>query len=98
MKKYNNDIALKDYFEKFDVVGLCETWSDFTGEFSTFLDGYTCFDDVREKGRGWRNSGGVNVFVKNSIMHKFEVARITANLEIVYYCISMPLCSIGCKT
>lgn len=88
MKKYNNDIALKDYFEKFDVVGLCETWSDFTGEFSTFLDGYTCFDDVREKGRGWRNSGGVNVFVKNSIVHKFEVARIYSefrNCVLLYF-------------
>lgn len=43
---------------------------------------------MREKGRGWRNSGGVNVFVKNSIVHKFEVARIYSefrNCVLLYF-------------
>ena len=81
LKKYINDSTLKDYFYQFDVVGLEETWADFQGEFDSFLHDYTCFDDVRVRGRGLRNSGGVNVFVRNSIMRKFEVKRIFSDFK-----------------
>ena len=81
LKKYINDPTLKDYFYQFDVVGLEESLADFQGEFDSFLQDYTCFDDVRVRGRGLRNSGGVNVFVRNSIMRKFKVKRLFSDFK-----------------
>ena len=81
LKKYTNDALLKGYFRQFDVMGLLESWSNFQGDFDFFLQDYTCFDDVRTKRGGLRNSGGVNVFVKNTLVHKFEIKRIFSNFK-----------------
>ena len=81
LKKYTHDGSLKGYFEQFDIIGLLESWSNFQGEFDSFLQDYTCFDYVRPRTGGFRNSGGVNVFVKNTLMHKYEVTRIFSNFK-----------------
>ena len=81
LKKYTNDALLKGYFRQFDVIGLLESWSNFQGEFDFFLQDYTCFDDVRPKRGVLRNSGGVSLFVKNTLVHKFETKRILSNFR-----------------
>ena len=43
------DVSLKGYFEQFDIIGLLESWSNFQGEFDSFLQDYTCFDYVRPR-------------------------------------------------
>ena len=76
LKKYSNDLSMKEYFCDFDIVGLCETWSDYQGEFSTFLSDYTCHDEVTTRRGGLQNSGGVSIFVKTNLVRKYEVERI----------------------
>ena len=61
-KKYTNDTILKEFFYRYDVVGLCENWADFQWEFGSFRHDYTCFDVVRARGGGLRNSGDIFFF------------------------------------
>lgn len=73
----------------FDIVGLIETWSGFKGEFSSVLNGFTLFDCVRRKtANALRNSGGVGVFVKNSLLKDGFVTHICQDFAdcVVLYC------------
>ena len=53
---------------KFDIIGLCETWSSTPGEFKDLLPGYICYDCVNgQTSKFGRVSGGIAVFVKHDI-------------------------------
>ena len=68
---------LKNYFTKFDIVALCETWGKFAGDFDNFLSSYSSFDCVRKKNTSaGRNSGGLCVFVKEWLTQQNVVKRI----------------------
>lgn len=64
------------YLYNFDIIGLNETWSDFKGEFDDLLYNYRCFDDVRSNLRNIRNSGGICVFVKDTLLKALSVRQI----------------------
>ena len=73
---------LKNYFMKFDIVALCETWGNFAGDFDNFLSSYSSFDCVRKKSTSTgRNSGGVCVFVKEWLTQQNVVKRIFPNFK-----------------
>ena len=62
---------MKNYFENFDIVNLCETWAKSENEFDSFLESYTHYNNVREKPKkSLRNSGGVSVFIKKELVKK----------------------------
>ena len=49
LHKYQDNTDLKNYFMKFDIVALCETWGNFAGDFDNFFSSYLSFDCVRKK-------------------------------------------------
>lgn len=82
LHKYQDNMDLKLYFMKFDIVALCETWCNFAGEFDNFLSSYISFDCVRKKKPGaGRNSGGICVFVNEWLVQKNVVKRIFPNFD-----------------
>ena len=73
---------LKNYFMKFDIVALCETWGNFADDFDNFLSSYSSFDCVRKKSTSTgRNSGGLCVFVKEWLTQQNVVKRIFPNFK-----------------
>ena len=82
LHKYQDNTDLKNYFMKFDIVALCETWGNFVGDFDNFLRSYLSFDCVRKKKTGaGRNIGGICVFVKGWLTRKNVVKRIFPNFN-----------------
>ncbi len=82
LKKHIQNSNLIQYLKTFDIIGLNETWSDYKGEFDTFLHDYSCFDTVRAITRhSIRNSGGICVLVKNSLVKTLSVKRIFENFN-----------------
>ena len=76
--KYQDNVELKQYFLKFDIVSFCET----SGESDNFLSSYTLFDCIRKKSTGsGRNSGGICVFVKECLIRNNLVMRIFPNFS-----------------
>ena len=75
--KFRNNVYVKQYLNKFDVIGLLETWSNFNSEFDNFLEQYTHFDNVRSRHyNAIRNSGGVSVFIRDHLITSGFVKRI----------------------
>ena len=69
LSKYENDVQLKEFVSKFDIIGFCETWGEHSTDFSEFFEGYCSFSKVRPKRRNAiRGSGGINVFVKEALI------------------------------
>ena len=69
LSKYENDIQLKEFISQFDMIELCETWGENYSDFSGYFEGYCSFSDVRAKKRNAiRGSGGITVFVKESLV------------------------------
>ena len=61
---------------------LCETWARYAGEFDTFLSNYVHFDSVRTFNTNcFRNSGGVSVFVKDTLFTCVNVTRIFSEFK-----------------
>lgn len=82
LRKHSDSVQLKQFLQTFDIVGLVETWSDFSGEFDSFLDNYKHYDFVRQKSESaFRNSGGVSVFVKNEWLLDNMISRIYHGLN-----------------
>ena len=79
LQKFKECDNIKDYFRKFNIVCLCETWSKLSHEFDHFLNGYI---NVREMGRNrLRNSGGMSVFGKECIVENCYIKIIFCNFE-----------------
>lgn len=82
LAKYENDFLFQSYFSKYDVIGLCETWAIKGDNFESFLPGYISFDFIRPKKRtAYRGSGGVSVFVKESLVKDGILKRIFNNFS-----------------
>ena len=82
LKHFSNCSSIKDYLSSFDIIGLVETWCNFTGEYSTFIDNYTVFDFIRSKTHySVRSSGGVCVFVKDELLKNNFVRRVCHALK-----------------
>ena len=78
LRKLTDDSNFTNYLQSFDIIGLIETWSDCSKEFDNLLDNYTCFDNVRLKSlNALRNSGGVLVYIKNTLMKDNFITRIS---------------------
>ena len=61
----------------FDIFGLIETWSDYTGEFKDLLDNYLTYDVVRKKKKNSiRNNGGLIVFIMKDLFANQFVSRL----------------------
>lgn len=70
------------FLTQYDVICFCESWTDFPNEFNSFLPNYSHFDSVRKSNlTSLRNSGGVNVFVKDSMCYLKIVTRIYEHLK-----------------
>ena len=68
--------------DKYDFIGLCETWAIKGDNFESFLPGYISFDYIRPKKRtAYRGSGGVSVFVKESLVKAGIIKRIFNNIS-----------------
>ena len=79
---YKNDFLFQSYFSKYDIIGLCETWAIMGDKFESFLPGYISFDFIRPKKRtAYRGSGGVSVFVKESLVKAGIIKRIFNNIS-----------------
>ena len=82
LSKYENDIQLKEFISQFDIIELCETWGENSSDFSGYFEGYCSFSDVRAKKRNAiRGSGGITVFVKESLVSENIVKRICTDLK-----------------
>lgn len=69
-----------EFLRNFDILCFLETWADTFNQFN--LDGYTCYESIREKhSRAFRNSGGLAVFVKKHIYDIFQVKRLKSASE-----------------
>ena len=74
---YKDIHDFKQYCNKFDIIGLVETWASSSNEFDNFLEGYFNFHYIRpKKPLVIRGSGGVSVFVKNSFIKNGMIGRI----------------------
>ena len=61
---------------------MCETWCNNSDEPDDTLSDYTHFSNIRKKSvRAQRNSGGVTVFVKKSLVEKKYIKRIFDNFN-----------------
>ena len=69
-----------DFLNTFDILCFLETWADTLKQFS--IDGYRCFDSIRIKHtNAFRNSGGIAVFVRNSLSDIFSVEQLKSASE-----------------
>lgn len=77
LSKYDDTTDFKAYCSKYDIIGVCETWCVHGNNYENFLPSYVNFDYVRPKTRtAFRGSGGVSVFVKESLVKDGVVKRI----------------------
>ena len=77
LHKHANNNDLLPYLQQYDIVLLCDTWSKYKGEFDGLLHNYSHFDCTRECDlNSIRNSGGVNVFIRDSFCKLNIVRRI----------------------
>ena len=61
---------------------MCETWGNDTSDFDNTLPDYSHFSYVREKPRtARRNSGGVSVFVKQSLVENGYIKQVFDNMN-----------------
>lgn len=82
LAKYVGDVHFQQYFNQYDIIGLCETWGDSHDAFSNLLDGYVILNEIRPKKRGaFRNSGGISVLIKEVFIQNNFIQRIFADLS-----------------
>ena len=66
----------------FDIIGIVETWGNFKNEFDSFLTDYIHFSNVRSRNRhAIRNSGGVSVFIKETLFQSGFVQQIPTDFS-----------------
>ena len=75
LNKYDADPLFTCFCNKFDIVGLCETWQSRAGAYDRFLPGFVNFDSIRLNTKG-RGSGGVTVFIKDWLLNTNSIKRI----------------------
>ncbi len=79
--KYKYDVDFLNYAKQYDIFGMCETWGSDQSDFDDTLHGYDHFDYIRPRSsRARRSSGGVTVFVKDSLINTGVVKRIFETL------------------
>ena len=79
LSKLNDDQSVKNYLKTFDIIGIVETWGNFKNEFDSFL---TDFGNVRSRNRhAIRNSGGVSVFIKETLFQSGFVQQILTDFS-----------------
>ena len=66
LKKHASNTVFKTFCDQFNIVTLYETWQTKHGDFENFLPGFVNYDCIRTCSVK-RGSGGVTVFVKESL-------------------------------
>ncbi len=83
LRKYDNDYSeIKKYCLNFDIIAFSESFVRHVNEFCDFLHGYEVFNCVRPKVKHFgRHSGGISVFVRESLIQGNFVHRVYEQFE-----------------
>ncbi|MEW8544944.1 MAG: reverse transcriptase family protein [Candidatus Thiodiazotropha sp.] len=82
LAKHEHNTELIEYVKQFDIYSFCETWGHTKTMFDEFINGYKAFTNIRikRKKRG-RNSGGVTVFVRCSLVENGNVKQVFSEFK-----------------